>query len=89
MVAGSGVRNLSGTELVRGLQLAKQGPPFALCVLTVPRILHTGVQIRVPHPLDALVGRHTVWDPGGIPAGVESLDENIPAEAIEEVLWRP
>lgn len=89
LVAGDHVRHLTGGELVRQLRLARQEPPFALCVLTVARMLHTGVRIRRPHCLDAVIGRHTVWDGAGIPAGQEYVDEDIPAEAVEEVLWRP
>lgn len=89
LVEGAAVPSLDGRGLVHGLQLDKQEPPFALCVLTPPRMAQNGVEIRAPEPLDAVLGGHVAWDPSGVPVGHEYVDLDIVGDAIEEILWRP
>lgn len=89
LAEGDILRSLDGKGLVQALQLDKQEPPFALCVLTPARMVQSGVEIRTPNALDAVLGRHVVWRASGVPAGKEYVDLDILGEAVEEIQWRP
>ena len=89
LVASDTLAQLSGAGLVAALQLDKQAPPFALCVLSPARMNATGVRVRRPTAMDAILGRHTVWNVEGVPGGQEFVDLDVPGAAIEAVLWRP
>lgn len=89
LVASQTLAELSGAGLVVALQLDKQAPPFALCVLSPERMNAAGVRVRRPTAMDAILGRHTVWTAEGVPGGQEYVDLDVPGEAIEAVLWRP
>jgi len=89
LIDATGIEELSGTDLVHALQLDKQTPPMVLCRLTPDRMTDAGVRIRRPTGFDAVLGRHTIWSPNGLRAGVEYVDLNIAGSAVEVTLWRP
>ena len=89
LIDATGIERLSGTDLVHALQLDKQTPPMVLCRLTADRMRDAGVRIRRPTGFDAVLGRHTIWSPNGLRAGVEYVDLDIPGSAVEVALWRP
>lgn len=89
LIQSDTVLPMSGAELVHALQLDKQAPPFVLCVMPVDRMIASGVRVRRPSPADAVLGRHTIWSPDGVPAGQEYVDLDIPGTAISETKWRP
>lgn len=90
MVAASdAIREASGDELVRMLELGRQHPPFALCVMPPRLLVDADVKIRPPTAADAALGGHDYWRPNAVSAGPEFIDLNVSGSAVEEVLWRP
>lgn len=83
------IKRHTGRELISYLELGAQEPPVVLFVLSLTRLLNTGVEIRSPTAADAALGGHGYWSGTDPPAGPEFVDLDVPAEAIEEVLWRP
>jgi hypothetical protein len=85
LVVGDDIASLSGRGLIDRLKLRHQDPPFVLARLTVSRMVASGVEVRVPSVLDAVLGRKVQWKAGEV-AG-EMIDLDIHHRAIEDLRW--
>lgn len=85
LVAGDDIDLLNGRQLIDRLKLRRQEPPFVLARLTVSRMVASGVEVREPSVLDAVLGRKLQWKAGEV-AG-ELIDLDIYHHAIEDIRW--
>lgn len=85
LVAGDDIALLTGRQLADRLKLRGQEPPFVVARLTVSRMAASGVEVRQPSVLDAVLGRKVQWKAGEV-AG-ELIDLDIYHNAIEDLRW--
>ncbi len=77
-----------GAQLLHDLEMPGE-PPVIICHFSLDSLARAGVDVRLPCSLDAVLGPHYQWRPGGLASGAdEFIDGNIPLEALSYLEWR-
>lgn len=82
------VAGRSAAALLGDLEMPGE-PPVVIFKFSVTSMSATGVDVRPPCALDAVLGPNYQWRPGGPASGVdEFVDGNIPRAALTAIEWR-
>lgn len=88
VVPAAHVEGMSAERLVAALATEHQ-PPLIVLRLSAEKMQRSGLGVRKPVALDALLGGHRQWDPDGLPSGIpEFIDRAIPSRVVTVVEWR-
>lgn len=86
LIPATHIAGLDGVS-IRSRLLIDDDPPYLVMILPADRMGASGVRVREPRGVDAIPGRLLRWSPGGVPD--ERIDQDIPADALGELEWRP
>jgi len=86
LIPATHIAGLDGVG-IRSRLLIDDDPPYLVMMLPADRMGVTGVRVREPRGVDAIPGRLLRWSPGGVPD--ERIDQDIPADALGGLEWRP
>jgi hypothetical protein len=83
------IARMNGEETVRALEVPSS-PPLIIFHFDLADLLASGVTIRTPRSLDAVLQEHAQWRPEGLLSGArEYLDGDVPVSALTRLEWRP
>lgn len=86
LIPATHIAGLDGVG-IRSRLLINDDPPYLVMMLPADRMGASGVLVREPRGVDAIPGRLLRWSPGGVPD--ERIDQDIPADALGGLEWRP
>ncbi len=86
LIPAAKIAGLSGLQTRSRLQI-KQKPPYLVMIFPMALMKAAGVGVREPRGLDAVPGRFVRWSSGDVVG--ERIDEDIPLDALGDIVWRP
>ena len=86
LIPAARIAGLNGSQTRSRLQI-KQKPPYLVMIFPMALMKAAGVRVREPRGIDAVPGRFVQWSSGDVVG--ERIDEDIPLDALGDLVWRP
>ena len=86
LIPAAKITGLNGSQTRSKLQI-KQKPPYLVMIFPMAVMKAAGVRVREPRGIDAVPGRFVQWSSGDVVG--ERIDEDIPLDALGDLVWRP